>query len=312
MGFERLASLGGGTYQLDSGYLGDGYTAVYLIVDGGRCAVFDTAHSASAVRLGEALAELGLAAEDIDYVYVSHVHLDHCGGAGHYARLLPDARIICHPRAAPHLADPAKLIAGARSLYGERFDSLYGEILPVPADRIEEAAEGAEHQLGERTLETVHAAGHTFHHICVIDRAGDICHTGDAFSLRLPAAHGVREVCRVASAPTQFAPDQWRETARRLSRLGVGRLTVAHCGAVSGDLAAHADEICADLDAFEGFAREAAGKPDAPAFLADHIRRRWEALMWPDGDPQQSPLFDVDVMLAAAGLAHWMGKHMTS
>lgn len=308
---SSLIDLGGGTYQVESGYLQDNYLAIYLIVADGKAAVFDTAHPGSRSRLEAALKELDLAPEAVEYVFVSHLHLDHSGGAGHYAKMLPRARFICNQRAAAHLADPSRVIEAAREIYRESFDSLYGQVLPVPADRIESAEAGATFQLGNRSLEVLAPAGHSFHQICLLDRQADCCHTADAFG-HLPELPGAARTMRIISAPSHFAPEKWRDCVQTIAGLGAARISLAHCGLLEQDeLPQRAEEVLAELDAFVGFARQSRQSEDCLPELSRLIRARWLSSLWPAGDaPDQCPSIDGDLNLATLGLALWQQKHM--
>lgn len=306
---ERV-SLGGGVTQVDTGYLFPGFTAMYLVIDSGRAAFFDAGTGASLPFAQRALEAFSLDAGAVDLVIVSHAHLDHCAGAGHFARAFPAARIVAHRRCAVYLAAPARLIGGARELYGARFDDLYGEVLPVDEERILTVGEGDRLALGARELEVLDTPGHAFDQISVVDRAADCCFCGDAFGIRMPAVLGVREVMRVPSAPTQFAPETWRATAVRFAGLGVARLMVAHSGEVAGELGARARELCEELHAFEGYAREAARSQAGQQLLAKRIRDRWQEQLWPDGKEDVGTILDIDLLIAVAGLQLWMRKHM--
>ena len=127
--------VGNGVYRIDTEYLRPGLAASHLVVDDGHAAFVDTGAAPAHPRLMHALTELGLAPDQVDYVFLTHVHLDHAGGAGQLMRALPRARAVLHPRGAPHMVDPAKLIAGTVAVYGEAmYRELYGEIVPIAAD----------------------------------------------------------------------------------------------------------------------------------------------------------------------------------
>ena len=111
--------MGDGLYLIDTEYVRPGLAASHLVVDQGRAAFIDTGPGPAAPRLLAALDELGLAREQVDYLFLTHVHLDHAGGAGQMMRALPNAQAVLHPRGAPHLVDPSKLIAGTIAVYGE-------------------------------------------------------------------------------------------------------------------------------------------------------------------------------------------------
>src|SRR5690606_20245617 len=132
----------------------------------------------------EALQARGLAAEDVAYVCVTHVHLDHAGGAGALMHRLPCARLVVHPRGARHMADPSRLVASARAVYGEvEFARIYGDIRAVDAARIVEAPDGLVLELNSRPLRFLDTPGHARHHYCIFDEVSRSFFTGDTFGL---------------------------------------------------------------------------------------------------------------------------------
>src|SRR6201993_5583343 len=142
-----------GITAIDAEYLYRGHAAAHLIVDAGRAAFVDVGTNSSVPFLLGALDELGIARAAVDYLLLTHVHLDHAGGAGLLMRELPHARALLHPRGVPHMVDPAKLIAGAQAVYGaERFRRMYGELLPIAPERVRAVADGERIVLGGRTL----------------------------------------------------------------------------------------------------------------------------------------------------------------
>src|ERR1700758_2121824 len=173
-----------GITAVDAEYLYPGHAAAHLIVDGGRAAFVDVGTNSSVPYLLAALDELGIARSAVDYVLLTHVHLDHAGGAGRLMRELPGARAVLHPRGAPHMIDPSRLIAGSQAVYGEaRFARLYGELIPIPRERVHVAADGERLTLGARTLELIHTPGHAMHHYAVVDAAHAGIFPGDTFGI---------------------------------------------------------------------------------------------------------------------------------
>src|SRR5579864_2543936 len=131
-----ITDLGNDVFQIDTRMAGyQGITAGYLI-RGSRPCLVETGTAPSAPIVRDALAALGVGAGDLASVVVTHIHLDHAGGAGDIAVMFPAARIVVHQRGARHLADPSRLMAGARQVYGDALDGLFGVLAPVPADRI--------------------------------------------------------------------------------------------------------------------------------------------------------------------------------
>src|SRR5947199_6749199 len=137
-----------GICAVDAEYLYPGHAAAHIIEDGGRAAFVDVGTNNSVPYLLAALAELGIARTAVDYVLLTHVHLDHAGGAGRLMQELPNARALLHPRGAPHMIDPAKLMAGSRAVYGERLDERYGTLVPIPAERLRAGEDGERVRLG--------------------------------------------------------------------------------------------------------------------------------------------------------------------
>src|SRR6201993_3645143 len=148
-----------GITAVDTEYLHPGHAAAHIIEDAGHAAFVDVGTNSSVPYLLAALEALGIERSAVDYLLLTHVHLDHAGGAGRLMRELPNARALLHPRGAPHMLDPARLIAGSQAVYGEeRFRRLYGQLLPIAPERVRAVADGERVTLGTRTLELIHAA----------------------------------------------------------------------------------------------------------------------------------------------------------
>ncbi len=201
-------------YAFDSGYARELCAAIHMIVEQGRVAFVETANNASLPRAQAALAELGLGPEAVDWVVVTHVHLDHAGGAGAYLQAFPNARLVVHPRGARHMADPSKLWAGTVAVYGEEVAvRSYGELIPVPAERIVEATHEKVLDLGGRELVCLDTPGHARHHLCLLDRRSGCLFTGDVFGLsyRELDVDG-RPSIFPTTTPVQFEPDEMRRS----------------------------------------------------------------------------------------------------
>jgi hydroxyacylglutathione hydrolase len=223
-----------GIYALDAGYLRPQLAAVYLIVERGRAAVVDTATHACLPRVLAALQTLELSPASVDYVIPTHVHLDHAGGAGAMMRAFPEARLVVHPRGARHMADPAPLFAAVQAVYGEaKARRLYGELLPVPVERILAAADGFTLDLGGRILACLDTPGHARHHLSLLDTQGGGMFVGEAFgiSLRELDLEG-RSSILPAIAPTQFDPLAMRASVERILSCQPPALYLAHFGQV--------------------------------------------------------------------------------
>ena len=310
--FPLHVDLGEGWHQVDSGYYVDGHTSVFIVTEGGKATILDAAHSAATPRILEVLGKIGLEPDAVDHVVVSHAHLDHCGGVGSLMSKLPNAKCVVHGKAAPHIADPEKLIAGARQVYGERYDSLYGEVLPVDGARIHAASDGETLQVGERRLEVLDTPGHTFSHLCVLDRVASCIFAGDVFGVTIPSEFGLKDAMRVPAAPTQFSPKDWKESVNRILALGVAKIAVAHYGVITSSIEEKAKELINEIDAFIELAKEAKDMPDPTEHIAGRIRDMWVAKIGEGVRNLPNDMLENDVNLVKLGLSLWMTKHLAN
>ncbi|KSW11563.1 hypothetical protein CF15_01630 [Pyrodictium occultum] len=237
------------------------YIRSYIVDAGGPAvAVIDTGPASTAEAVAEAAARAarGRRVE----VIVTHVHLDHAGGAARVARLLHarglEARIRAHPRGAPHLVDPAsRLWPAARKTLGE-LALLYGEPEPAPAGVVAETGDGEEIALGAARLRVLHTPGHASHHQSLVlepASGGDeekLLFTGDSAGMYDPLDGGL-----APTTPPPLRLDMYRESLRRMKALGPGRVAPTHIGVGPGEvLELHERQ----LDAWEQAAREALEK----------------------------------------------------
>lgn len=206
---DSITDYGNGIRAIDTGCGGrPRLAAVHVIQESGRAALIDTAMNSGVPNLMAALAVQGIAPETIDYVILTHIHLDHAGAAGTLMRLLPNARLVVHPRGARHMIDPGKLIEGTIAVYGaEAVRRIYGDILPITAERIVEAQHGQTLDLGGRPLLLLDTPGHARHHICIRDDRTGHLFTGDTFGLSYRECdRDGRCVVLPTTTPVQFDP----------------------------------------------------------------------------------------------------------
>lgn len=307
-----LSDYGHGVHSLDSGFLRPRLDAIHLIVENGRAAFVDTGTHHSVPRMLAALDQLGIPRARVDYVIVTHVHLDHAGGAGLLMRELPNAQLVAHPRGAPHMIEPARLWAGTVGVYGEqRARRDYGEILPVPRERVIEAGDGFELALAGRTLRFIDTPGHARHHFCVYDERAQACFTGDTFGL------SYRELDRDGRAfifptttPVQFDPAALHASLDRLLGLAPRAMYLTHYSEVRDvrrlgeDLHRLVDAHAALAESWNGCAdadeRKAGLEAGVQALVESEARRQ-------NGDPAHwTAVFNNDISLNAAGLAAWL------
>lgn len=207
-----------------------GLIAAYLIESGGELALIETGPSSTLETLRAGIREAGVDEETIKKVFVTHIHLDHAGAAGWFAQ--NGATLFCHPNAARHLVDPSKLIESARQVYGSLMDTLWGEMLPAPAERVTALQDGERVRVGEMDVIAWDTPGHARHHHAFV--AGDVCFTGDVAGLRLEQ----NAYLSVTAAPPQFDPAAYVQSVDRLEAANFKALYLTHFGAVQ-DVQAH-------------------------------------------------------------------------
>ena len=244
-----------GISSVDSGYMRPMMDAIHLVVEGGRAAVIDTGTNDSVPRVLSALQQKGLARESVDYVMLTHVHLDHAGGASALMRQFPNARLTVHPRGARHMADPSKLIAGTIEVYGEaEMRRMYGDILPIAPERIIETPDGASVRLAGRTFVFHDVAGHARHHVAIQDLKSGHVFSGDTFGMSFRELdEGGRQFIFPTTTPPQFDPDAFHRSTDRIAGLNPDAVYVTHYSQVR-DVQAKAAILHRQLDAMVALA----------------------------------------------------------
>jgi glyoxylase-like metal-dependent hydrolase (beta-lactamase superfamily II) len=197
-----------GIHAIDAGYERPMLASIHLIVEEGRAAVVDTGTNYSVDGTIEALRTLGVPPEQVDYVVLTHVHLDHAGGAGELMRRCPNAKLAVHPRGARHMIDPSRLWEATVAVYGAaQATAVYGSIVPIPKDRVIEMQDGAEMRLAGRMFLFRDTPGHARHHNIMIDSRTGHAFVGDVFGFSYRELdHAGKVFVMPTSSPTQFDP----------------------------------------------------------------------------------------------------------
>ena len=302
-----------GIHTIDTGYLRPRFDAAYLLVENGRGAFFDCGTNHSVPAMLAALAQAGLGPAEVDWLVLSHAHLDHAGGAGALMRQLPNARLVAHPRAAQHMIDPARLVAGATQVYGEEvFAQHYGELVPVPAARVVVAEDGHVVDLAGRALLCIDTPGHARHHLCMWDARSRSWFTGDTFGLsyrELDSAQGA--FILPTSSPVQFEPEAMQASIARMMERQPQAMYLTHFGRVEG-VARLAAELHEQIDAMVSLAQACDGGADRHAALvaalSGYYLERAQAHGCALGDGEVLQLLHMDIELNAQGLEIWLDR----
>ena len=308
-GHPDITDLGHGVYQIDTKMAGyQGITAGYLIRSSRPCLV-ETGTSTSAPVVQAALASLGIEPADLATVVVTHIHLDHAGGVGDIASMFPAAEVVVHEKGARHLADPKRLMASARMVYGDALDVLFGELAAVPADRLRSLDDVGVVDLGDgRRLESYYSPGHARHHVGLLDSLSGDLYVGDAAGVYIPETGDLRPT----TPPPDFDLDVALASIARFAALGPSRLLFSHYGPVA-DVTATLERSAEEISVWVAETRAARGAGMGLDHAVEAVRQKTlsrYAAWAPDADPATTAKFD-QISGAEAnvgGIWHWLDR----
>lgn len=303
---------GNGIIAFDAGYVRPVLAAIHVVIEAGRVAFIDTGSNDALPNAQAALKRLGLAPDAVDYIILTHIHLDHAGGAGSMMAAFPRAQLVVHPRGARHMAEPGRLVAGVTAVYGEDYvRRVYGEILPVSAERIVEAPDGHAVSLAGRELLCLDTPGHARHHICIVDRRTGGIFSGDMFGLSY-REHDVdgRPFIFPTTTPTQFEPEAMHASIDRLLSFRPEAIYLTHYSRV-GNIPQMGADLHRRLDAMVACAQQAGGSgaerhEAIKAALTNYLLTELRAHGCPLPQAHALGIWETDLELNAQGLEVWL------
>lgn len=307
----RTTKLGDGITAVDTDHMRPLFDASHLIQEGARAAFVDTGANSSVPLLLATLRQENVDPADVDYVFLTHVHLDHAGGAGLLMQALPNAKAVLHPRGAPHMIDPTKLIRGAQAVYGEeKFAAEYGDIVPIDESRVIVVDNEQEVSLSGRTMQCIYTEGHARHHYVLSDPQSRAVFTGDSFGLsyrELDTAKG--EFIYPTTTPIHFDPPEAHKAIDRIMDLQPAQLFLTHYSRVS-DLPRLADDMHKRIDDFVKIAQRHAGDEERTSAMHESMYTYFvnELKMHGfEGSAEQiHSILEIDVGLNTMGLEYWL------
>lgn len=301
----------GGVLAIDADFVRDHMAACYMVEAESAVAFIEVGTNTSTPRLLKVLEARGWQPEDVRYVIVTHVHLDHAGGAGSLMRQLPDARFLVHPYGARHMIDPTRLEAGARAVYGdELFDKTYGRLVPVPEERVQIMRDGDSVRLGERQFTFMDTPGHARHHFCVHDSQTNGWFSGDTFGLSYREFDTENGAWLFpTTTPIQFDPPALKESVKRLMTSQPTYMYLTHYGRVD-DLHKLATDMLTGVDKLveiaEQHKNDAQRTQSIQSAIYDWLMTAARAHGVTLSDDECSRLLMPDVILNAQGIEFWL------
>ena len=306
---------GSDIYAIDALYYKPELAAIHIIRSGDEVAIIDTGTQYSVSNVNAALTKLGLGFDAVRLIVLTHIHLDHAGGASSLMSLCENATLVVHPRGAKHMADPAKLVAGATAVYGEeQFKKLYGKITSIDASRIVSPQENDVLTLGTRELEFLDTPGHASHHYCIIDRLTNSVFTGDTLGVAYQTLRDPDHAFVMpTTTPVQFNPVALHDSIDKVMARQPSCLYYTHYSALKPS----AQNIAGLHEQIDDFTRltaqcaeshvEAGGslEKELTKRLTEYIVRRAQNELSSVDDQVIIDWVTLDTNLNAQGLAFW-------
>ncbi|MGG3956640.1 MBL fold metallo-hydrolase [Bhargavaea massiliensis] len=284
--------------------------------------IIETSASPSIPHLLKGLEELSIDLKDVKNIIVTHIHLDHAGGAGVLLKHCPNARVFVHPKGMRHLADPSRLIQGAKAVYSEKFDALFDPIVPIPEDRLIVKEDGETLQIGEdRTLTFLHTPGHANHHFSIYDEKSNGIFTGDTAGVFYPQllSYDV-ELYLPSTSPNQFDPEAMQASIKRFMSLHPDRIYFGHFG-MSTHVQTVWDQLHYWLPIFVQIGRDIVDKQKDKSFtekteavfqlLFDNVQTFLRKRQVPDNADVYKVL-QLDLQVCAMGLVDYIEKQKSN
>jgi glyoxylase-like metal-dependent hydrolase (beta-lactamase superfamily II) len=315
VGLPLITELGSDIYQIDVCDQEPDRTSCYLILSE-KVALIETGPTPGTVHIKDALKDLGIPPEKVDFIIVTHIHLDHAGGAGIMARDLPQAKVFVHPRGARHLVEPARLVAGARAIYGDSFERLFGEVLPIPGERVITPADGEKLDLGGgRVLTFYHTPGHARHHFVIYDQVSRGIFSGDALGVRFQALSSLVgfDYTLPSTPPSEFDPAGAIETFDRIGMLDLDYIYFTHYGRAGG-VSTILARLQEQVKTFEALGRmvfdTGGGSREIEEALWEMVMGQLAGYGLKDRAFPAIKFLELDLRLNAEGINHYLEKAM--
>jgi glyoxylase-like metal-dependent hydrolase (beta-lactamase superfamily II) len=306
---STVTQLSSGLWHISLPFLGEHeIIGSYLLVGADDLAIIDPGPESMLEPLLASIEEAGFDPEDVTHIVATHVHLDHAGAAGSLVNRMPGARVFVHSKGAPHLLDPSKVVASASRIYGDRMKLLWGEIEPVPKERLQIIEGGAILKIAGRRLEVHYTPGHAVHHVIFFDAHSGELFAGDVAGVRLPGADYVRP----PTPPPDLDLEAWSESIRLVKSLRPDVLYIGHFGAIR-NIPQHFGRLEEKLYSWGDFVlkamREGKNEEEIIAMLIEHTKPE---LVQATNDPHALERYEIATnypMTVQGYMRYWRKKH---
>lgn len=281
-----------------------------LTGESGEAAIVETGPATCLDAMIGGLKSNGVSPEDVRQVFLTHIHLDHAGASGHLAELLPNAIFYVHEVGYPHVADPSRLLKSAARLFGDRMENLWGEMRPVPEDRLVSLAGGEEIGAAGGVLSAHYTPGHAYHHLAYREQESGAIFCGDIAGVRLPGQSYVRP----PTLPPEIDVEAWVKSAGLVRELSPKTLYLTHFGPYE-DVERHLSALEQRLQSWLLFVEERMDSEDRQdEITADLAVMGDEELISEGSPPELSDRYQLtgEYEMLAAGLIRYVKRRRTN
>ena len=309
-----LISFDKNVFCFDANYIRNKFAAIHFINQNNKLLIIDTATNYSANRFLNALRTLNISPESVEWIVLTHIHLDHAGGAGLLMKMCPNARLAVHQRGVRHMVNPEKLWASVVSVYGkEEAENQYGQLIPVDESRVIAMGEGEIISFQNRRLQIFDAPGHANHHIVIFDEESRSFFTGDAFGIAYPELTSEDgEFIFISSTPTQFEPVKFDTTIKRIMEQKPKNCFLTHFSKIM-NIEKNGYELLKQLDEYVTITEQVRNNHESQQ---DQIRGKLFELLYKKikkknlsiSRNELGNLLGLDLSLNAQGLEYWNNK----
>lgn len=296
---------------VDLDFMGtEGIIASFLLMGEGTAAIVETGPATCIERLMRGLEEHGVAPEDVEQVFVTHIHLDHSGGAGNLAELLPNATFYVHEVGYPHLVDPSKLWKSSALIYGDRMEELWGEARPVPEDRLVKLEGGEEIAAAGGLLSAHYTPGHAYHHLAFHEPESGTLFAGDVAGVRLFGQSYVKP----PTPPPEVDVEAWKGSIENIRKLEPKKICPTHFGCYE-DVDRHLGELEQRLEDWLLLIEERMDEGHSQEDIVEELEAKGDAEMLREGaDPEDSERYELaaNYEMLTAGLMRYVSRQRES